>query len=243
MRNVWEQAGHLLWLRLLRGQHCGQGAAGRRTPLNDTRGGVVAPSARSRRALLRERNPVRSAAMFLTVCAVAAVSACSSSDSKDSDPQASPTPSTIQPTEQADPTAVAKNGAIAAYRAYWTELPKVYAVPAIDGTELKRYTAGEALSKAEASVANLKQSGQILIGAPTLTNPTVTGAALDKKVPSVTISACLDVSQWNLVVQESRKPASLPSNRITKYVVVASLEHWPDGWKVLKDTPQEKQPC
>ncbi|MFI7359589.1 secreted protein/lipoprotein [Streptomyces avidinii] len=142
-----------------------------------------------------------------------------------------------------DPAEAAKAEAISAYQSYWTELPKAYAVPAIEGTELQRYTAAEALAKAQAGVANLKTLGQIMTGAPVLTNPTVTGAELDKKTPNVTISACLDVLPWKLIQKDTGQPAPLPSTRATKYVVIALVERWEDGWKVLKSTPHGDQPC
>ncbi|MEW1637472.1 hypothetical protein AB0469_25790 [Streptomyces sp. NPDC093801] len=184
-------------------------------------------------------------AFLLTVC-VALTAACTSSSESDNakDKTAMPTLSAA-PSKLAslDPTEAAKEQALAAYKGYWAELPKVYAMPAIEGTEIKRYAAAEALSQAEASVKNLSTTKSVMTGLPILTNPTITDAALDKKTPSVTISSCLDVVQWKIVNKASGEPAAMPSNRVTKYVVVALVERWEDGWKVLKATPKADQPC
>ncbi|MFF6794257.1 hypothetical protein ACFY9C_34905 [Streptomyces filamentosus] len=191
--------------------------------------------------------PRRGGALALLLAGLTAVSGCSSAEPASPKPStpASPSssaPARVTPTPDS-PEETAKKQAVAAYRAYWAELPKAYAVPAIEGTDLKRYTAAEALAKATAGVANLKTLGQVMTGAPVLANPTVTAAELDKKTPNVTISACLNVLPWKVVKKSAGKPAPLPSGRATKYVVTALVERWSDGWKVLKSTPHGDQPC
>lgn len=191
------------------------------------------------------RNSSRAIPAFLALCAVL-TAGCTSSKGTGDEKSQSPAPSVSAAASKSaslDPAEAAKAEAISTYQSYWTELPKAYAVPAIEGTELQRYTAAEALAKAQAGVANLKTLGQIMTGAPVLTNPTVTAAELDKKTPNVTISACLDVLPWKVIQKDTGKPAPLPSTRATKYVVVALVERWEDGWKVLKSTPHGDQPC
>ncbi|MGW7433246.1 hypothetical protein ACWGIN_27365 [Streptomyces sp. NPDC054861] len=190
-------------------------------------------------------NSSRAIPAFLALCAVL-TAGCTSSKGPE-DEKSKPSVSTVSaaPSKSAsmDPAEAAKIEAIAAYQSYWTELPKAYAVPGIEGTELQRYTAAEALAKAQAGVGNLKTLGQVMTGAPVLTNPTVTGAELDKKTPNVNISACLDVLPWKVIQKDTGQPAPLPSTRATKYVVIALVERWEDGWKVLKSTPHGDQPC
>ncbi|WP_052499811.1 hypothetical protein [Streptomyces vietnamensis] len=190
--------------------------------------------------------PYRQRGFLLVLVAALAVSACTSSSDSGSEKDKGELPTvSAAPSKSAtvDPSEAAKAEAISTYTSYWTELPKVYAIPSIDGTDLKRYTAAEALSQAEAGVKNLKTTKSVMTGLPVMTNPTVTDAALDKKTPSVTISSCLDVSQWKIIDKASGKPAVMPSNRVTKYVVVSLVERWPDGWKVLKAEPKADQPC
>ncbi|MFC9734251.1 hypothetical protein ACFWGM_01895 [Streptomyces roseolus] len=191
--------------------------------------------------------PHRGRALALLLAGLASVSGCTSGEPASPKPTTPTSPSSSAPASASpspeSPEETAKKEAVAAYQAYWTELPKAYAVPSLEGTELKRYTAAEALAKATAGVANLKTLGQIMTGAPVLTNPTVTAAEIDKKTPHVTISACLDVLPWKVIKKSTGKPAPLPSTRVTKYVVTALVERWPDGWKVLKSTPHGDQPC
>ncbi|MFI5808771.1 hypothetical protein [Streptomyces sp. NPDC051561] len=54
----------------------------------------------------------------------------------------------------------------------------------------------------------------------------------------VTLSSCLDISRWQVVDSTTRKPAILPKERLTKFVVVSTLERWSAGWKVIRDEPQ-----
>ncbi|MGW1768231.1 hypothetical protein ACWCQL_29830 [Streptomyces sp. NPDC002073] len=190
-------------------------------------------------------NGGRAVPVSLALC-VAFTSACTASGgsgdekAESSAPVVSAVPRTSAPP---DPGEVAKAQALAAYKGYWRELPKAFAVPAIEGTDLKRYTAADALNEAVAGVKNLRNTKSVMTGTPVLTNPTVTDAALDKKTPNVTISSCLDVRNWKVVDNKSGKVAEMPSNRVTKYMVVSLLERWDGSWKVLRDTPQPEQAC
>ncbi|MFF3326958.1 hypothetical protein [Streptomyces sp. NPDC002889] len=199
----------------------------------------MALSARSGPALLRVRNGSRTKALLFLAFALAAVSACSSDRSADNDPKASPTPSA---TKSADPTETAKNEAIGAYRNYWQQMEKTFASGTSEGTDLKKYAAATALIVAEDAAKNRHAKGQMMTGSVTVENPTVTKIDIDRKVPSTTLSSCLDITRWNVVERADNKPVPLPSQRLTRYVIVSTVEKWPDGWKVIKDEPQAK-PC
>ncbi|MFG2298507.1 hypothetical protein [Streptomyces sp. NPDC048603] len=182
---------------------------------------------------------------YLALCVALTAACTSSSDSaseKDKAPQlsVSAAPSKSAPI---DPSEVAKTDALTAYKAYWTELPKAFAVPAIEGTDLKRYAAAEALTKAEATVTNLKKNGRIMTGEPVVSNSTVTAAELEKKTPNVSVSSCLDVSKWQITDKQTGKPAPMASNPVTKYVITSLLERWDGSWKVLKYDLHADQPC
>ncbi|MFI8769445.1 hypothetical protein ACIGN6_31700 [Streptomyces sp. NPDC053792] len=190
-------------------------------------------------------NCTRAVPVFLTAC-VALTAACTSSSDSDSEkgtaakPTVSAAPSKPAPL---DPDEAAKADALAAYKAYWTEVPKAFAVPAIEGTDLKRYAAAEALSKAEVTVANLKKNHRVMTGEPVVTNATVTSAELEKKTPNVSISSCLDVSKWQITDKKTGKPAPVATNPVTKYVITSLLERWDGSWKVLKYDLHADQPC
>jgi hypothetical protein len=141
----------------------------------------------------------------------------------------------------ADPEAAVKETALAVYRGYWREMQALYADR--DGTTegLKRYAASEALDNAENAAERAHARGRIYIGRVTVSESTVTGTDLDRQVPNVRLSSCLNVSQWQPVVADTRKPVALPDNRLTKYLVVTTLEKWPQGWRVIRDEPQGKK--
>ncbi|MFD0723897.1 hypothetical protein [Streptomyces globosus] len=181
----------------------------------------------------------------MTVC-VALTAACTSSSGSDDDKDkaASPT-ATTAPSKSAtlDPAEAAKAEALTTYKAYWTELPKAYAVPAIEGTDLKKYATADALNKAIEETANLKTNGRVMTGEPVLSNPTVTGAELEKKTPSVSISACLDVSKWKITDKKTGQPAPVASSPVPKYVITSLMERWNGSWMVLKYELHADQPC
>ncbi|MGP4001331.1 hypothetical protein [Streptomyces sp. 8N706] len=169
-----------------------------------------------------------------------AVSACSSNDSKANDSKPSPTPSATQPTKPADPAETAKKDAIAAYQAYWQEMEKLYADSTGKKAELKQYAASTALKNAEADAKRTHDRNRVHIGGVTVGNPTVTKLDMSREVPNVTVSSCLDISRWQVVDTTTKKPVTLPSNRLTKYVIVTTVERWPEGWRVIRDEPQDK---
>ncbi|MFD9575123.1 hypothetical protein ACFWBI_35540 [Streptomyces sp. NPDC059982] len=157
---------------------------------------------------------------------------------------AAPT-ATAAPSKSAtlDPAEAAKAEALTAYKAYWTELPKAYAVTAIEGTDLKKYAAADALNKATEEIANLKTNGRVMTGEPVVSNSTVTAAELEKETPNVSVSACLDVSKWKITDKKTGQPAPVSTSPVSKYVITSLMEHWNGSWMVLKYELHADQPC
>ncbi|MFG2775274.1 hypothetical protein [Streptomyces sp. NPDC048350] len=176
-------------------------------------------------------------------CTLTAATACG--DSKRSDkPSATPTVSAPvthtskpTPTNNADQT---KTQLIELYKAYWAQMEKAYAKGSVEGTGLSEYAAGLALVAAEKDMASQYKAGNLIIGNVTVGNPTVMKIDLDRKVPSASISSCLDVSQWKVIDRDTKKEVDLPKERLLKYVITTVVERWPEGWRVIKDEPQDK---
>ncbi|MFD9540867.1 secreted protein/lipoprotein [Streptomyces sp. NPDC060022] len=122
-------------------------------------------------------------------------------------------------------------------------MERSYAQGSTAGTDIKRYAAGVKLVRVQDETSDMRKDGQRLIGSVTAGDPTVSGLDIERKVPSATITSCLDVSRWDVVDAKTRKKLPLPSGRLTKFVNVSTLERWPDGWKVIEDDPQEGKPC
>lgn len=176
--------------------------------------------------------------LFVVGCTALTVTSCSGASDA---PKASPTPSTARPTVSADPAETAKKDAIATYQSYWKEVEKLYADRSGKDTKLKQYAASAALKNVESDAKSAHDHNRIHIGQVTVGNPTVTDLDLNGKTPRATLSSCLDISRWEVVDANTKKPVSLPSNRLTKYVIQSQVERWPGGWRVIRDEPQGKR--
>ncbi|MGW3521573.1 hypothetical protein [Streptomyces hydrogenans] len=138
-----------------------------------------------------------------------------------------PTPSETP----ADPAETAKNEAISTYLSHWNEAEKRYADKTDKAGDLKKYAAVDALLKVEHDAKDMHKRGLVILGE--------VSADLDRKVPNVVISSCLDVSRWTVTRVKSGEPATdLPKDRLLKYVIKATVEKWPQGWVVIRDEPQ-----
>lgn len=204
---------------------------------------MVLRAAPSNRARLRKRNGLKASTVTFVTFILAAVPACSSDAPGDKPFKASPAPDLSQTAKPVSPDEAAKLAAVDTYKRYWGEMERVYATASVEGTLIKKYAAGAALGRPQADAARMATNGRGFTGHVGVNEPTVTKLDLARKVPSATISSCLDVSAWKVIERDTKKPVALPSNRLTKYVAIATVERWPDGWKVIKDDPQTGQPC
>ncbi|MGX1915333.1 hypothetical protein ACWIID_41955 [Streptomyces phaeochromogenes] len=183
----------------------------------------------------------KTAAASLTLCAAFALTACSSSDGNDEASDESPTV-TQPPTASAsaDPEETTKKEAIATYAAYWQEMEKLYADRTGKSAQLDHYAASAALKNAEADAKRAHNRGRIYTGSVALTDQTVTKVDASGRIPNATVSSCLDISKWRRIDAETKKPVSLPKNRLTKYQIVSTVEKYAEGWRVTRDDPQGK---
>ncbi|MFD9441854.1 hypothetical protein ACFWBR_27380 [Streptomyces sp. NPDC060006] len=179
------------------------------------------------------------ATAFLALCAALALNACSSSDGNDKATDESPTV-TQSPTAstRADPEETAKKEAIATYGAYWHEMEKLYADRTGKSARLDQYAASAALRNAEADAKSTHDRGLINTGDVSVTKVDTEKVDASGKIPNATLSSCLDISRWRTINTETKKPVTLPSNRLTKYVIVSTVEKYPEGWRVTRDDPQ-----
>ncbi|MFJ4576848.1 hypothetical protein ACIP4W_36690 [Streptomyces sp. NPDC088846] len=196
-------------------------------------------SVRSEHSAVRERNRVWPATLLAAACALAAATGCSSGKADDPKETLSPSASAKQtPSKPSDPNETAKNEAVATYKQYWQAMERLYADGSGKDNDLKEYAAGAALKNAEADAKNMHGKGRVITGQVTVDSPTVTSADIDRKVPNAKISSCLDISHWQVIDSATKKPVALPPTRLTKYVIVSTVERWPEGWRVIRDEPQ-----
>ncbi|MFE0654478.1 hypothetical protein ACFVZH_38705 [Streptomyces sp. NPDC059534] len=206
-------------------------------------GDIVTTHTHMRRVRLGTAQFRQGGALALILAALTATSACTKGDSPEG-PAAGPTASTSSqaapsPTKES-PEETAKKEAVSAYLAYWHEMERVYAGAALNGTDITKYAAGPALTRPRVEAAHLRKVGRVLTGKVSVTNPTATQTNLDAKLPSVRLSSCLDISAWKVIDTKTKKPVATPTKRLTKYVIVTTVERWKDGWKVITDEPKEQ---
>ncbi|WP_369383261.1 hypothetical protein [Streptomyces sp. cg36] len=182
------------------------------------------------------------ASASLALCAALAMSACGSSDREKHETTGQIKPPTPPPAASATtgPKETAKKEAIAAYQAYWREMEKLYGDPTGKSAHLDQYAASAALKNAEADAKSTHARGLINTGDVAVNDLTVTTVDPSGKVANATISSCLDISRWQTVDAKTKKPVSLPENRLMKYVIVSAVERYPEGWRVTRDDPQGK---
>lgn len=195
---------------------------------------------RTARSRDRYRSPLKNSMIALFTAGFATLTVTSCSDASDT-PKTSPTSSAARPTKSADPTETAKKEAISSYQSYWKEVEKLYADPSGKSAKLKQYAASAALKNAEQDAKRAHGRGLVLTGHVTVQDPTATKVVTDGKLDYAVISSCLDISKWKTVKADTKKPVTLPSNRLTKYVIESTVERWPEGWRVTRDEPQDKR--
>ncbi|MGY3341010.1 hypothetical protein ACVW0K_007203 [Streptomyces filamentosus] len=150
-------------------------------------------------------------------------------------PEPTPTPT------PADPAEAAKKEAIATYLSHWKEVEKRYADKTDKAGDLKKYAAAAAQYQVERDAKDFHKKGLVTTGTITVGNPAAISADLDRKVPKVVISSCMDITQWQTIHSDTGKPAALPANRLLRYVIKATVEKWDKGWVVITDEPQGKK--
>ncbi|AVZ70925.1 hypothetical protein SLUN_00200 [Streptomyces lunaelactis] len=180
------------------------------------------------------------------MCAALLLSGCSTDTDPDPggttpDTSAGAAASSTEPAADADPQAAAKTAVTAAYLGYWEEKVAAYSRASVKGTRLKTYAVGEALAATERELAALSKQGYVATGKPR-TTPKVASVNTSGQVPSATISDCVDVAAWTLVDGASKKPITLPKERLTRYVSRVTAERWEGRWVILKAT-QENRSC
>ncbi|MEU5281151.1 hypothetical protein AB0G87_32635 [Streptomyces asoensis] len=175
------------------------------------------------------------AALVLTACGLSG----GNDEAQDETPSVlqSPTPSLTADTED-----TAKKEAIAAHKACWRKMERLYGDRTGKSAYLDPYAAAAALKNAETDAKRAHDLGSIYTGSIALTDQTVTKVVPTGRVPNATMSSCLDVSDWQTVDAESKKPMPLPSNPLTKYLIVSTVEKYAEGWRVTGKQPQGK-PC
>jgi hypothetical protein len=174
------------------------------------------------------------------MCIALALTACTSGEGTEVTGKAPKVTTSLPASSAPDLKEAAQGEALAAYRAYWQEMEKLYADPKGKSAHLGQYAASAALKNAETDAKRAHDRGRIYTGSVALTDQTVTEVNVSGKIPNATVSSCLDISKWRRVDAETKKPVPQPANRLTKYRILSTVEKYPEGWRVTRDEPQGK---
>jgi FlaG/FlaF family flagellin (archaellin) len=175
------------------------------------------------------------------------VTAGCSREGKTPTPSTEPAP-TSSPTAASTPTvdpriAAASKAALAAYSGYVTAYAAAAAVANPDDPNLARYIGGALLVLSRHNLRQLKDHGAIELGRPKATligNRTDLGGS----PPTVTIEACVDYSDYQLVYKADRSPVPGSSLKVPRYRTTAKVTLFVDGrWLVAGDNPHRDVPC
>ncbi|MEV7618401.1 hypothetical protein [Streptomyces sp. NPDC089799] len=188
---------------------------------------------------------------FTVLAGTALIGAALTGCSKDSAPEAAPSPSTTalpspsatqSPSPTTDPQAAEKAKVLAAYHSFWAESVKAYAAGSDKGTQLVKYAANKALDEALTDLANQKNAGFAMQGAPGHRAET-TALDMSGEHPRATVADCLDLSTWRTVDRANGKEVPYPSGQPLRYVAVAEVEQWAGQWMVVAVTPNGDRTC
>jgi hypothetical protein len=172
---------------------------------------------------------------LLLASSLLALAGCSDSGP---DTPSSPGPTSTAGSASPRSTADAENAAvIAAYTSSWDAQIEAYAKASSAGTDLKQTTTFRALADIERDLSAMRTAGQVTTGKPAI-NPKVIKVT-DAKIPTATVTDCVDTTNWTLIDKASKKKVPLPTERLTKYVSTATLEKWGTKWMVTKLTAQD----
>ncbi|MFF1511904.1 hypothetical protein [Streptomyces sp. NPDC058326] len=181
-------------------------------------------------------------------CAVSALAVgCTTNEPTSQKPPSTPSGSTTPATTPTkteppvDPVEAAKKEAIATYLSHWKEVEKRYADKTGKAGDLKKYAAAVAQIQVEKDAEDFHKRGLVTTGTITVGSPAAVSADINRKVPKVVLSSCLDITQWQTIHGDTGKPATMPSNRLLRYVIKATVEKWEKGWVVIQDDPQGKK--
>ena len=181
---------------------------------------------------MRSREDLARRALAIALAGVA-MTACSH-DKPKTLPSSTPTPST---SATQDPQALASAGALAAYRGFRQAQVAAEAVANAHNADLAKYAGDKALAQERANLLQLARAGIVVRGAPRL-DPRVTSASATE----VTITDCVDTTDWQPVYKATGKSAAAPGQP-TRVLATALARPYGDGWLIQELTTDRSRPC
>jgi len=144
------------------------------------------------------------------------------------------------PTASADPTAEASAAALAAYRGFRAAQVEAGQTSDARNADLEKFAGDKALADERANLLQLADAGIVFVGAPAL-DPQVTGVDLGAS-PSVTITDCVDNTDWRPIHQATGESAAAPGQQL-RVPATAVVRAYADRWVVMELTSDRSRSC
>ncbi|GAA5079156.1 hypothetical protein GCM10023336_71290 [Streptomyces similanensis] len=190
-------------------------------------------SLRLNTAAIRTR---KHATALLLLGSLVTLAGCSESNSNTSSKSHSG-PTAVSPSASAGASPASENAAVLSASS-WDAQTAAYSKASSAGTSLKSTTTLRALFDIEHDLAVMRKAGEVTTGKPVI-HPRVVKVT-NVKIPTATITDCVDTTHWTLIDKTSKKKVQLPASRFVRYVSTATLEKWGTKWMVTKLTAQEQ---
>lgn len=133
------------------------------------------------------------------------------------------------------------NSAVTAYQTWWGVQIAVFQRPDSDGTALRQYATGTALSDTLITLTQLHDAKLVMTGQPR-TSPVLKTLDLQANPPTATIEDCLDVSDWHQVDASSKQNKD-PQQRLSRYPATALLKKYGNRWLIADFTREVTKTC
>lgn len=171
---------------------------------------------------------------------LALTAGCGDSKTRTKEPPATPTVSaSASATRPVDPVTAGSQAAMDAYRDMWDVFVAASNSGQVEPPELAVHTAGTALTKLNKGLALNRSRGLKSKGEPRL-SPKVTAIGPVVRPSSVSISDCVDDSQWLLYKKDGQPADDEPGGRRS---AVATVTWAGDAWKVTTFALQRTGTC
>lgn len=188
----------------------------------------------------------RTAARVVVVASTFAAASCSGPDSSQPADRISPpaTTSAQTPTDTSSPASVAEaqaaEAALAVYRSYWNAVVEASKIPDPRYPDLEKFAADRALANEYSTLLLLERQGIVYTGEPTL-DPKVASVELATS-PLVTITDCIDSTNWQPVYKASGSSAAAPG-QLARVPGTAEARPYGNGWVITNSTADRSRTC
>lgn len=190
----------------------------------------------------RRARGLRAVAVLLGVLAA---SGCSGADGNASSSPRVPVTSTsptisATATATADATAAAGEAALKAYRGFRKAQVAAEATADPRHRGLAKYAGDKALAQERANLRQLAEAGIVVTGKP-LFSPEVADVSLGDS-PVVTITDCVDTTDWTPVYEATGKSAAAPGQPM-RVKATALARPYGQGWVITELKTDRSRPC